>query len=99
MTEPTFDEVQSLCDLRWQSQPSIDHNLYTIYLETIWLIRETGTYKNKILLQHNTTQEHITPSSLVTSLTITLLSKHYYRSSIMLMDGCHGKEGGSLFVG
>jgi len=32
--EPSFDEAQTLCDLGWQSQPTIDHNLYTKYLET-----------------------------------------------------------------
>ena len=27
--EPSYDEAQTLCDLGWQSQPTIDHNLYT----------------------------------------------------------------------
>ena len=59
MIEPTFDEFQTICDPDWQSQPSMDHNLYTKYLETIWLNQETDTYKNKTLLQHNnTTQEY-----------------------------------------
>ena len=32
--EPSYDEAQTLCDLGWQSQTTIDHNLYTKYLET-----------------------------------------------------------------
>ena len=31
--ELSYDEAQTLCDLGWQSQPTIDHNLYTKYLE------------------------------------------------------------------
>ena len=32
--EPSYDEAHTLCDPKWQSQPTIDHNLYTKYLET-----------------------------------------------------------------
>ena len=60
MTEPIIYEV---------------HRNYMAYLiETIWLNLETVTYKNKTLLQHNTKQDHTTPSSLVASLSLTLLS-------------------------
>ena len=31
--ETFYDEAQTLCDPGWQSQPTIDHNLYTKYLE------------------------------------------------------------------
>ena len=32
--EPSYDGAHTLCDPGWQSQPTIDHNLYTKYLET-----------------------------------------------------------------
>ena len=49
--EPSYDEAQILCDPGWQSQPTIDHNLYTKYLETG---RLTLT---KHLLYYNTTYD------------------------------------------
>ena len=33
------------------------HNLYTKYLETIWLNRETNSYKTNTLLQYNNTTQ------------------------------------------
>jgi hypothetical protein len=33
----------------WQSQPSMDHNLHTKYLETIWLNQETNTYEQDVI--------------------------------------------------
>ena len=55
--EPSYDEAQILCDPGWQSQPTIDHNLYTKYLETrrLKLIREL---KPLFITQHYTTQDN-----------------------------------------
>ena len=54
--EPSYDEAQILCDPGWQSQPTIDHNLYTKYLETgrLTLTREL---KPLFITQFDTTRD------------------------------------------
>ena len=46
--EPSYGEIQTLFDPEWQSQPTIDHNLYTKYLKTRKLTL------TKYLLYYNT---------------------------------------------
>ena len=55
--EPSYDEAQTICDPGWQSQPTIDHNLYTKYLETgrLTLTREL---KPLFITQYYTTQDN-----------------------------------------
>ena len=66
---PSYDEAQTLCDPERQSQPTIDHNLYTKYLEL-----ETNTYKTLALLHHNSiTQEYTIHPRYVAILALTLL--------------------------
>ena len=54
--ESSYDEAQTLCDPGWQSQPTIDHNLYTKYLEIRRLtLTKHLLYYNTIVL-HKSTQ-------------------------------------------
>ena len=66
--DPSYDEARTLCDPGWQSQPTIDHNLYTKYLETE---RLTLT---KQLPYHNT-RVHNTPLFMAIK-SLTLLIYH-----------------------
>ena len=49
--EPSYDEAQTLCHIGWQSQPTIDHNLYTNDLE----IRRLTLYKRTQIFIYNST--------------------------------------------
>ena len=53
----SFYEAQTLCDPWWQSQPTIDHNLYIKYLETrrLTLTRNAILYSQLNLIQHEMT--------------------------------------------
>ena len=57
VAKPSYDEAQTLFDTGWQSQPTIDHNLYTKYLETgrLTLTREL---KPLFITQHDITQDN-----------------------------------------
>ena len=57
VAKPSYDEAQTLFDIGWQSQPTIDHNLYTKYLETgrLTLTREL---KSLFTTQLDTTQDN-----------------------------------------
>ena len=52
--EPSYDEAQTLCDPGWQSQPTIDHNLYTKYLETGRLTLTKYLLYYNIIVLHKT---------------------------------------------
>ena len=81
--ESAYDEAQTLSNLGWQSHPTMDHNLYTKYLE----IRRLTLTKH--LLYYNTIVLH-----KFTQHTLSLwLSQHSPFSSTMLIDRWHGKEG------
>ena len=56
-TEPSYDEVQTLCDPGWHIQPMINHNLYTKYLETERLTLTTEL-KPIFITQHDISQDN-----------------------------------------
>ena len=54
--EPSYDEAQTLYDPGWQSQPTIDHNLYTKYLETGRLTLTKHLFYYNTIVLHKSTQ-------------------------------------------
>ena len=57
--EPSYDEVQTLCDPGWQSQPMIDHNLCTKYLENGRLTLTKYLFYYNTIVPHKSTQHTI----------------------------------------
>ena len=91
--EPSYDKAQTLCDPGWQSQPTVDHNLYTKYLEL-----ETNTYITLALLQHNSiTQEYTIHPRYVAILALTLLLLPSTTHLPYVWMAWQGR--GSLFIG
>ena len=93
--EPSYDETQTLCDPGWQSQPMIDHNLYTKYLKTrkLTLTKHLLYYNTRVL--HKSTQH-----TLFMWLSQHSPSHYFLASLIYHALGWMGWQGrGSLFIG